>query len=123
MNLEQLEILANRIIDENHTPSADELTGLLDFADGNLFDVIAHAHRITLAKLKEPYHLCGIVNAKSGLCTEDCAFCAQSARHKTGIETYDLFPGIGMPGYMTMQCNDYLPPPGLMVFPVSMYAW
>lgn len=28
-------------------------------------------------------HLCAIVNAKSGACTEDCAFCAQSSRHKT----------------------------------------
>lgn len=26
---------------------------------------------------------CAIVNAKSGACSEDCAFCAQSARHKT----------------------------------------
>lgn len=27
--------------------------------------------------------LCAIVNAKSGGCSEDCAFCAQSSRHKT----------------------------------------
>ena len=34
--------------------------------------------------------LCTIVNAKSGLCAEDCKFCAQSCRHATGIETYPL---------------------------------
>lgn len=28
-------------------------------------------------------HLCAIVNAKSGACSEDCAFCAQSAHHTT----------------------------------------
>ncbi len=33
---------------------------------------------------------CAIINAKSGLCAEDCAFCAQSAHHRTGIETYGL---------------------------------
>jgi biotin synthase len=34
--------------------------------------------------------LCAIVNAKSGRCPEDCAFCAQSAHHNTRIETYAL---------------------------------
>jgi biotin synthase len=34
--------------------------------------------------------LCAIVNAKSGRCPEDCTFCAQSAHHKTRIETYPL---------------------------------
>jgi biotin synthase len=34
--------------------------------------------------------LCNILNAKSGLCSEDCKFCAQSARHKTGIQIYPL---------------------------------
>jgi biotin synthase len=34
--------------------------------------------------------LCAIVNAKSGRCPEDCTFCAQSAHHKTQIETYPL---------------------------------
>jgi biotin synthase len=34
--------------------------------------------------------LCAIVNAKSGRCAEDCAFCAQSAHHRTRIETYAL---------------------------------
>jgi len=34
--------------------------------------------------------LCSIINAKSGLCAEDCKYCAQASRHKTGIETYPL---------------------------------
>ncbi|MCS7163917.1 MAG: biotin synthase BioB [Thermodesulfovibrio sp.] len=34
--------------------------------------------------------LCAIVNAKSGLCSEDCAFCAQSSRYKTNISIYPL---------------------------------
>ncbi len=34
--------------------------------------------------------LCSIVNAKSGGCSEDCFYCAQSARYQTNVETYPL---------------------------------
>lgn len=34
--------------------------------------------------------LCGIINAKSGLCGQDCKFCAQSLRYHTNIARYPL---------------------------------
>ena len=40
--------------------------------------------------MKKQLDLCTIFNAKSGLCREDCKFCAQSCRHSTGIKTYPL---------------------------------
>ena len=36
--------------------------------------------------------LCVIINAKSGLCSEDCAFCSQSVKAHTGVSTYPLLP-------------------------------
>jgi biotin synthase len=47
------------------------------------------------SRIREQCHgrgirLCAIVNAKSGRCPEDCAFCAQSAHHQTQIEAYPL---------------------------------
>jgi biotin synthase len=33
---------------------------------------------------------CSLMNVKSGACSEDCAFCAQSARHSTGIPVTPL---------------------------------
>jgi len=45
------------------------------------------------SQLRNHYHgrgirLCAIVNAKSGRCPEDCAFCAQSAHYQTEVEAY-----------------------------------
>lgn len=34
--------------------------------------------------------LCSIVNAKSGKCSEDCKFCAQSAHYSVEVASYDL---------------------------------
>ncbi len=33
---------------------------------------------------------CSIVNAQSGKCSEDCAFCAQSAHYSTNCEQYEM---------------------------------
>jgi biotin synthase len=45
-------------------------------------------------QLRRDFHnddldLCSIVNAKSGKCSEDCKFCAQSSWYDVSIETYE----------------------------------
>ncbi|HHD64381.1 MAG TPA: biotin synthase BioB [Desulfobulbaceae bacterium] len=36
------------------------------------------------------FHLCSIINARSGNCSEDCRFCAQSRRHTTEVAAYEV---------------------------------
>lgn len=46
-------------------------------------------------------NLCTIINGKSGRCSEDCKFCAQSHCHSTGIDTYDFLE----PGKIVKDCG------------------
>ena len=55
-----------------------------------LGELMALANRLCQDNLGDQVEFCAIVNAKSGRCSEDCAFCAQSAHHGTGCETYPL---------------------------------
>ena len=56
----------------------------------DLMDLVAAADRIRRRFIGDEVHLCSIVNAKSGRCTEDCGFCAQSVRFQTGVDEYPL---------------------------------
>lgn len=56
----------------------------------SLAELIRSAEIITRTFCGGRATLCAIVNAKSGLCHEDCAFCAQSVRFKTGVRRYPL---------------------------------
>jgi biotin synthase len=50
----------------------------------------AYANKIRLRFAGNKVDMCGIINARSGCCPEDCRFCAQSVRHKTDIAAYSL---------------------------------
>lgn len=54
------------------------------------FDLFAAANRLRMRRSGDAVELCAIVNAKSGLCPEHCAYCAQSAKSKTGVAVYPL---------------------------------
>ena len=55
-----------------------------------LSELIQIADRIREDSIGARLDLCAILNAKSGLCSQDCKFCSQSAHHKTKVEAYPL---------------------------------
>ncbi|HLG01818.1 MAG TPA: biotin synthase BioB [Acidimicrobiia bacterium] len=54
----------------------------------HLPEVVALAHKVRLAYKGAEVELESLINAKSGACAEDCAFCSQSAHFETGVEVY-----------------------------------
>jgi biotin synthase len=55
-----------------------------------LWPVLGEASRLRESHFGRRVSFCVIINAKSGACTEDCAFCSQSARARSGVPHYPL---------------------------------
>jgi biotin synthase len=54
----------------------------------DIFDLISWANRLRVHFKGNKVHLCSIVNAKAGGCSENCRFCAQSSYYQTGSPRY-----------------------------------
>lgn len=55
-----------------------------------LADLAIAANEIRKHFCGNDFDICTIINGKSGRCSEDCKYCAQSAHYKTKVETYPL---------------------------------
>jgi biotin synthase len=63
---------------------------LLGTRDEDTMALLLRAHEMRKAHRGLGVRLCGILNAKSGRCPEDCRFCAQSAHNDATIDCYEL---------------------------------
>jgi len=52
--------------------------------------LIFKANKLRQETVGSKLELCSIINAKSGLCGQDCKFCAQSTKYETDVATYPL---------------------------------
>ena len=73
---------------ESVTP--EEALELLNLPPDLIMPLMASADAVRRYYKGNAVSLCSIVNARSGKCTEDCAFCSQSVFASSDIPDYDL---------------------------------
>jgi len=84
----QIRDLGERVLGGSHI-TREEALGLFNLERSpDIFDLLSWANRIREHFKGNKIHLCSIVNAKAGACSENCNFCAQSSFYQTGSPKY-----------------------------------
>jgi biotin synthase len=60
------------------------------FLNTPLEKLLSQANEVRKNCIGTKLELCSILSARSGFCSEDCKFCAQSTRHRADVPTYSL---------------------------------
>jgi len=68
----------------------DEARAILESTDVELLDLLAAAYRVRHRHFGTSVQLFFLMNAKSGLCPEDCSYCSQSKVSEAEIPRYNL---------------------------------
>jgi len=76
-------------IEKNESIDFPEALELIQLEGKECMELFSLANHVR-SKLGDRVDLCSIVNAKCGLCSEDCKFCAQSVHNDTGITPYPM---------------------------------
>lgn len=88
-NIELIDRLTRRI-EKGGEVAPEEALDLGRLEGESLWELLGAARRLTRRFHGDRVDLCSIINAKSGRCSEDCAFCAQSGHYSTGVTVYPL---------------------------------
>ena len=87
--------LKNKIINEKYEISRKEAIFLSKIPNNDMETLnilFEAANQIREKFCGENFDLCTIINAKSGKCSENCKYCAQSIHFKTAVNVYGLIP-------------------------------
>ncbi|MFC1643108.1 biotin synthase BioB [Myxococcota bacterium] len=79
-----------RSIAAGHVPEAAQLQFVATLRDEHVESLFPGLRLLCETVAPQGVHLCTICNVKSGLCTEDCRFCAQARGSSAEILTYPL---------------------------------
>jgi biotin synthase len=81
--------LAQRVLDGHETSEAEALA-ILRAPDEELLEILAAAYKLRRRWFGNTVQLYFLMNAKSGLCPEDCHYCSQSKISTAEIPKYNL---------------------------------
>lgn len=81
--------LAERVLSGSPL-TRDEALAVLAAPDDELLDLLAAAYRVRRQYFGNTVQLYFLMNAKSGLCPEDCAYCSQSKVSQAEIPRYNI---------------------------------
>jgi biotin synthase len=81
--------VAEHVLD-GHRLTAEEGLGILRSPDEELLDLLVAAYRVRHYYHGNRVQLNLLINAKSGVCGEDCSYCSQSRVSKAEIPRYNL---------------------------------
>ena len=81
--------LADRVL-AGHRLTMDEGLAILHSPDDDLLDVLSAAFKIRRKFFGKSVQLYFLMNAKSGLCPEDCSYCSQSKVSTAEIPRYNV---------------------------------
>ena len=73
-------------------PLPSDALAMLRRRGADRLDLLTRADAVRRARFGDQVHLCGIAALRLGGCAEDCAFCAQSARHAAGLPPKPMMP-------------------------------
>jgi biotin synthase len=77
-------------VTEGTNVTRSEAEKLINCPDSELLNLLTASDRVRRYFHGNKVKLCGIINAKSGRCSEDCCFCAQSAHYRANCRVYPL---------------------------------
>src|SRR5262245_29409664 len=81
--------LADRVL-TGHRATAAQALAIMRSHDDELLDILSAAFRIRRRYFGKTVQLYFLMNAKSGLCPEDCHYCSQSKISTSDIPQYNL---------------------------------
>lgn len=81
--------LADRVL-AGHALTASEGLSVLKASDDDVLDILAAAYRVRRQFFGNKVQFYFLMNAKSGLCPEDCGYCSQSKISDAEIPRYNL---------------------------------
>jgi len=79
-----------KLLHSEGTLTFDEAHNLALLEEEYFLDLISLSYKVKAKYNKKGLYLCGIISAKTGACSENCTFCAQSAHSEAPISAHSM---------------------------------